>query len=322
VNLVNGFTVVTPQPTVTNVTANSVTYGVTSNQQVTIYGTNFVLGSTITVGSLSGTTVSGSQATAGVPYVYVTSGQLKLWWPNTSLAPGAYTVTVTNPTAAGGLSASLSNGFTVVAPQPTISVVTASSVTYGVTASSQVTISGTNFVLGSTITVGSLSGATVSGSNATAGVPYVLISSGQVRFWWPNTALAPGAYTVTVTNPTAAGGLSASLSNGFTVVAPQPTITSVTMSPVTYGVTTSRSITIFGTNFVLGSTITVGSLSGTTVSGSNATVSVPYVFATSGQVKFWWPNTSLPVDLYDVTVTNPASAGGLSTTLTDGFDVQ
>jgi hypothetical protein len=139
--------VVTPQPTVTNVTANSVTYGVTSNQQVTIYGTNFVLGSTITVGSLSGTTVSGSQATAGVPYVYVTSGQLKLWWPNTSLAPGAYTVTVTNPTAAGGLSASLSNGFTVVAPQPTISVVTASSVTYGVTASSQVTISGTNFVL-------------------------------------------------------------------------------------------------------------------------------------------------------------------------------
>jgi hypothetical protein len=322
VNLVNGFTVVPPQPTISAVTASSVTYGVTASSQVTISGSNFVVGATITVGSLSGATVSGSSATAGVPYVRSTSGQLKFWWPNTALAPGAYTVTVTNPAAAGELSVSLANGFTVVAPQPTILAPNPTSVTYGVTASRAITIDGTNFVTGATVAIGSLTGNTVNGSAATAGVPFVHVTASRVSVWWPNTALAPGAYTVTVTNPAAAGGLGASLTNGFTVVAPQPTITSVATSPVTYEVTTSRSITISGTNFVLGSTITVGSLSGTTVSGSSATVSVPYVYTTSGQVKFWWPNTSLPVDLYDVTVTNPAAAGGLSTTLTDGFDVQ
>src|SRR5574341_1359536 len=305
------------QPVIISVTPGTATYGVTPNSQITIVGANFVVGATITVGSLSGDTVSGSSASASTPYVYISSGQLRFWWPNTSLAPGTYTVTVTNPS--GGGTVDLPAGFTVVEPAPTVTSVTPASVTYGVTPSSQITIVGANFVVGATITVGSLSGDTVSGSSASASTPYVYISSGQLRFWWPNTSLAPGTYTVTVTNPS--GGGTVDLPAGFTVVEPAPTVTSVTPASVTYGVTPSSQITIVGANFVVGATITVGSLSGATVSGSAASASTPFVHISSGQLRFWWPNTSLAPGTYTVTVTNPAAAGGLAGSLTAGFEV-
>jgi hypothetical protein len=59
-----------------------------------------------------------------------------------------------------------------------------------------------------------------------------------------------------------------------------------------------------------------------TVAGSSATSTVKFVYYTSGQVKFWWGNTSLPAGSYDVIVTDPAASGGLSATLVGGFVVQ
>ncbi|MEW6325644.1 MAG: SBBP repeat-containing protein, partial [Nitrospirota bacterium] len=325
-SLTAGFTVNAPQPSVASVTPATVTYGVSANQSVTISGSNFANGATITVGSLTGTTVAGSIASATVRYVYTSSSQVKFWWPNTALAPGSYAVTVTNPAAAGGLGATLAGAFTVNPPQPTVSSVSPTPLRYGVDASRALTINGSNFVNGATITLGSLSGATVAGSMATATVRYVYVNSTRLSVWWPNTALAPGAYTVTVTNPAAAGGLGATLAGAFTVQPAQPAITSLSPATVTYGVTTSRSITIYGSNFLLGSTITIqgpgGTLSGVTVSGSSATATVRYVYTNGTQVKFWWPNTSLPAGTYDVTVANPAASGGLSTTLVGGFVVQ
>ncbi len=319
--LAGGFVVNAPQPTVTSVAPTPNTYGITPSLSITVNGTNFVVGATITVGALSGPTVLGSVASAATPYVFVNQNTVRFWWPNTTLAPGAYSVVVTNPAAAGSLSATLVSGFTVSAPVPTITAATPPSVTYGITPSMSVTILGSNFVLGATITVGSLSGPTVNGSSATVGVPYVFTSSGNVKFWWPNTTLAPGAYAVQVQNPAAAGSQSATLAGAFTVVAPQPTVTSVAPTPLTYGVSPSISVTVFGTNFVTGATITVGSLSGATVIGTTATVGVPYVIVNSTQVKFWWPNTTLAPGPYAVTVTNPVAAGGLGATLAGGFVV-
>jgi uncharacterized protein YbbC (DUF1343 family) len=319
--LAGGFTVTAPQPTLTNVSPASVTYGITSSSSITIFGSNFIVGAAITVGSLSGATVAGSTATAATPFVYVSSGQLKFYWPTTSLAPNVYSVQVTNPAVAGSLSATLASAFTVAAPQPNVTSVSPASVNYGVSPSSSVTIFGSNFILGATITVGSLSGTTVAGSTATAAIPYVLVSSSQLKFYWPNTSLPVGAYAITVQNPPVAGGLSGSLAAGFTVAAPQPTISSASPSPVTYGFSSSQQITIFGSNFVLGSTITVGSLSGTTVAGSSATAAVPFVHVSSGQLKFYWPNTSLPVGSYTITVAAPPAAGGLSGNLANGFVV-
>jgi hypothetical protein len=100
-------------PTISNADPTPVTYGVTGSRSITIYGSNFVLGATITVGTLSGATVSGTTATAGTPFVYTNSGTVKFWWGNTSLPVGGYTVTVRDPLAAGGLAASQANGFVV-----------------------------------------------------------------------------------------------------------------------------------------------------------------------------------------------------------------
>ncbi|HET8760889.1 MAG TPA: SBBP repeat-containing protein, partial [Nitrospiria bacterium] len=111
-SLADAFVVTAPQPTITNLTPATVLYGVTPSQSITIYGSNFAAGARITVGSLTGTTVAGSVASAATPFVYVTRTQLKFYWANTALPAAAYTVQVTNPASAGGLNGSLANGFT------------------------------------------------------------------------------------------------------------------------------------------------------------------------------------------------------------------
>ncbi|MBI1820696.1 MAG: VCBS repeat-containing protein [Nitrospirae bacterium] len=326
VTLTGGFTVsssIPPQPTITSVSPATVISGITASQAIAINGTNFVSGATITVGTLTGTTVTSTIATASSPYSYNSNGKLYFWWPNTSLAAGTYDVTVTNPASVGGLSATLTGGFSVQIPQPTITNLTPATVlSGGVTASQAIAINGSNFVTGATITVGTLTGTTITSTvKANSSNPYTYYSSGLLYFWWPNTSLPIGTYNVTVTNPASAGGLSVTLTNGFTVAGPQPTITSLNPATVSYGVTASRAIAINGTNFVSGATITVGTLSGTTVTSATATASVPYSYNSSSILYFWWPNTSLPIGTYNVTVTNPASQGGLSVTLTNGFTV-
>ncbi|MBI3620738.1 MAG: SBBP repeat-containing protein [Nitrospirae bacterium] len=204
---------------------------------------------------------------------------------------------------------------------PAITSVTPAQATHGVTASQAVTITGSGFVNGATITVGSLMGTTVASTTATATVPYAFASSTTLRFWWPNTALAPGAYNVTVTNPVTAGGLPVTRVNGFTVQAPQPTITIISPNMVAYGISASQPVTVYGTNFVTGATLTIGGLSGTTAAGTVASAATPFVFVNNGQLSVWWNNTSLAIGNYAVQVANPASAGGLSASLTGGFSV-
>lgn len=316
-----------PPPTISSVSPTSVSYGVTASKSIAIRGTNFVQGATITVGNLTGTTVytGTAAATAANPDVFYTSTQLYFWWPNASLAPGSYTVTVTNPGVAGGLSASLVGGFTITVPQPTISLLNPSSANYGVTASKSIVVSGTNFVQGARISVGTLSGTTVYTGTAvaSAGNPYVYYNSGLMYFWWPNNSLPVGTYSVTVTNPASAGGLTATLTGALVIFAPQPAITILNPATVSYGVTASKSVVISGTQFVSGASITVGTLNGSTVYTGVAAASTtnPFVYFNSGRIYFWWSNTSLPRGSYNVTVTNPAAAGGLTVTLTGGFMV-
>jgi hypothetical protein len=265
--------------------------------------------------------------------VFVNSTTIRFWWPNTSLPVGAYDIIVVNPTAAGERNGILTSAFQVSAPAPVISATAPNSVTYGVTPSQSVAVSGSNFVVGATVTIGTRatdgscaaptcrSGVTVAGTTATPSAPFVQSSPSGIRFYWTNTVLAPGNHPITVANSVVAGGLAATLTGGFSVSAPQPTITSVSPTPVTFG-STSRAITIGGSNFVPGATITVGSLSGTTVTGSTATATVRFVYVNSSTLRFWWSNTTLPAGSYTVTVTNPAAAGEGTVSVTGGFVVQ
>jgi hypothetical protein len=161
---------------------------------VTITGTNFAAGATVTFGSAAATNVvvvSGTQITATTP----------------AGSAGAVTVTVT----VNGQSGSLANGFSYILPPTVSSVSPNSGSTLGGTA---VTIAGTNFATGATVTLG-----------GTAATNVDVVNSTTITATTP--AGSAGAVTVTVTNP---GAQSASLTNGFTYVvgdlATTPTIVS------------------------------------------------------------------------------------------------
>ena len=206
-----------PVPTVSSVSPNGGTTA--GGTAVTITGTNFASGATVTFGSGAATNVvvvNGTTITATTP----------------AGSAGAVTVTVT----VGGQSGSLASGFTYVAPPTVSSVSPNSGTTAGGTA---VTITGTNFASGATVTFGSASATNVvvvSGTTITATTP----------------AGSAGAVTVTVT----VSGQSGSLANGYTYTVP-PTVSSV--SPNTGSTSGGTAVTITGTNFATGATVTFGS---------------------------------------------------------------
>src|SRR4029077_9328211 len=104
-----------------------------------------------------------------------------------------------------------------------------------------VTITGTNFVTGATVTIGGAAATNVA-----------VVNSTSITARTP--AHTAGAATVTVTNPNSETG---SLNNAFTYASTtMPTIGAVTPnSGSTLGGTT---VTITGTNFVAGATVTMG----------------------------------------------------------------
>ena len=110
---------------------------------------------------------------------------------------GAVTVTVT----VNGQSGSLTNGFTYIGAPTVTSVSPNNGSTAGGTA---VTITGTNFATGATVTFGSAAATNV-----------VVVSSTTITATTP--AGSAGAVTVTVTN---VGSQSGSLANGFTYTVP------------------------------------------------------------------------------------------------------
>ena len=133
---------------------------------VTITGTNFAAGATVAFGGAAATNVvvvSGTQITATTP----------------AGTAGAVTVTVTNP---GAQSGSLTNGYTYVVVPKVTGVSPNNGTTAGGTA---VTITGTNFAAGATVTFG-----------GTAATNVVVVSGTQITATTP--AHAAGAVTVTV----------------------------------------------------------------------------------------------------------------------------
>ncbi|MEW6127530.1 MAG: IPT/TIG domain-containing protein [Acidobacteriota bacterium] len=151
-----------------------------------------------------------------------------------------------------------------------------------------ITISGTNFVNGATVTLGGTAATNVS-----------VLSSTTINATTP--AHAAGIVNLVVTNP---DNQSATLTNGFTYnapPAPAPTITGI--SPNTGTVAGGLTVTISGTGFVSGATASFGGTPATNVNVVSATsITATTPAHTAGAV--------------DVTVTNPDNQ---SATLTNGF---
>jgi hypothetical protein len=146
--------------------------------------------------------------------------------------------------------------YTLKLPAPTISsVAPASGSTAGGTA---LTISGANFVAGSTVTIGGVPATNVVVGGSTTPTAMTITATSPAH--------AYGAAIVVVTNP---DGQTVSKSAGFTYVAPAPTITGT--APNTGVATGGTAVTISGTNFMNGATVKIGGVAATNVAFVSAT---------------------------------------------------
>ncbi len=225
--------VATSAPTVSSVTP--ATGPVSGGTSVTVTGTNFVTGATVSFGGTGATNVTVVNSTS-------------LTATTAAHAAGVVNVVVTNPDTQSGI---LTNGFTY-APAPTVGSVSPNS--GPASGGTSVTVTGTNFVTGATVSFGG-TGATnvtvVNGTSLTATTP----------------AHAAGAVNVTVTNPDTQSG---TLPSGFTYTT-APIVTSVT--PATGPVSGGTSVTVTGTNFATtgGVTASFGGTAATNVVVSSST---------------------------------------------------
>ncbi len=229
-------------------------------QSITVNGANFQAGLTMTVGLPGG----GGATLSGAQIQNLTASSFQAQIPLAQ--PGAYTLQVTIP---GGLQSSVFN-FTVTGPtlSPAISGILPPNPVAGGT--QLITVTGANFQSGLTMAVGfpGGGGATLSGAQ----IQNLTASSFQAQI----PLAQPGGYTLQVTNP---GGLQSSLFN-FTVTAPivTPAITQIQPSNPTVG--PNQVITVSGSNFLNGLTVSVGLPNGqaTTVSGAQVQNVTPNSF--------------------------------------------
>jgi hypothetical protein len=264
--------VTNPAPTVTSITPT--TGSQAGGTSVTITGTGFLAGATVKFGGTSATNVSVVNATS------ITA-------TTPANAAGKVDVVVTNTDSQ---SATLAQSFTYASAGPTISNV--SPATGPTTGGTLVTITGTNFQTGATVTFGARAATdanVVSATSITAHTPLGPVSQ-QL------------AVDVVVTNPDTT---KATATGGFTYTVPALTVVSVT--PNNALPNAAVTITIFGAGFT---------------SAVSSSVSVAGVAATNVQIND--PVTivaTLPshaIGTGDVVVT----VGGSSVTLKNGFSWQ
>ncbi len=225
-------------PTVTSISpAGGALAGGTA---VTINGTGFVNGATITIGGVAASSVLRVSSTTltAVAAIHIA---------------GLFSVVVTNPDSQIG---TLTNGYSYAAA-PTISSISPSA--GALAGGTTVTITGTNFTATPTVKIG--------GSAATS---VLWLSSTTLTAVIPTHSA--GAFDVVITNPDTQLG---TLTNGYTYAA-APTVLS--LLPATGLLSGATAVTITGTGFASGAAITFGGLAATSVvwiSASSLTAVTP-----------------------------------------------
>jgi hypothetical protein len=229
----------TPAPTVTSISPNSGT--INGGTAVSITGTGFLAGATVSVG---GTTATGVTVVNSTSITATTPAH----------AAGAVNVIVTNSDTQSG---TLTQGFTyttVSNPAPMLTGISPSSGTAA--GGTAVTITGTGFQAGTTVSLG--------GTPATG---VTVVSSTLITA----TTAAHGAAVVdvVVTNSDTQAG---TLTQGFTYTTtsnPAPTVTSI--SPNSGTINGGTAVSITGTGFQTGTTVSLGGTPATGVTVASST---------------------------------------------------
>jgi hypothetical protein len=270
-----------PVPALGSIAPTSATAG-GAGFTLTVNGSNFVAGSIVRWNGVDRATtfVSGSQLTAAIGAADIQS-------------VGTAAVTVFNPAPGGGTTAAQT--FTVNAasnPVPTATSLAPSAIVAGSSAFT-LTVNGSNFVNGSIVRWNGANRTTtfVSPTQLTAD-----ITAADVQ--------TQGTRTVTVFNPTPGGGTSGNLTFTVNATNPSPTATALVPSSATAG-GGAFTLTVNGSNFVLGSSVRWNGANRTTtfVSASQLTAQIAAAdIAAQGTA--------------NVSVFNPTPGGGTSGNLT------
>ena len=271
------FTVENPLPTLSSLSPTSIDAGV-SDFALNLTGTGFIAASKVNFGSvtLAPTSVSSTQMSVVIPAAEVVGG-------------GLFQLTVANPGPGGGTSNAQT--FTVINPVPVITALSQQSALSDSPAF-PLEVTGTGFVPQSKVSFG---GTELTPSSVTPTLLTVLVTQAAI------TAAGTGSISISVVNPAPGGGTS-NLMN-FTIQNPQPALTTLSPPSVTAEVA-DVVLTISGSHFVHGATVTAGSrmLTPLSVKSQSLTVSIPVDLLVAG---------TLPI-----TAANPAPGGGPSNNLT------
>ena len=282
--LEDGLQVRAPTPTITSISPETVTQGET-DVTVTLTGTNFRSGATVSFGA--GITLTGTSYVSETTVLATVDAHL------TNATLGAHDVVYAQLAEGGGAVGALVGGLQVDAPAPTLSSISPSSLAQGDTGT-VITLTGTNFQSGGTVALGA--GVTVTANT------YVSPTSFKATVNVGLTSATLGSHDVVYTQSSAGGGATGTLSNGLTVNAPTPTITSISPTSVKLG-STGAVVTLTGTNFRSGGTVSFGS--GVTVTANT------FASTTSFQATITVNSAATPGSR-TVTYTQP-TAGGSAT---------
>src|SRR6202142_3523065 len=292
-----------PAPTVTSIAPNSGT--INGGTTVTIAGTGFLAGATV---SLGGTAATGVTLVSSTSITAITPVH----------AAGAVNVMVTNTDAQ---SVTLTSGYTYSTsnPAPTVTSISPNSGT--INGGTAVTVRGTGFLTGATLKLG-----------GTAATSVTVVNSTTISATTP--AHAAGATSVVVTNTDAKSG---TLNNGYTFTGPPPPNPAPTVISITPNSGTTNggtAVTIAGTGFLTGATVKMGGTSATVLAVVNSAlitatapahtagavdVVVTNTDTKSGTLTSGYTYTAAPNPAPTVTSINPTSGvttGGTTVTIT------
>lgn len=203
---------------------------------ITISGSGFVPGMSVSLGGIPATDV-----------VFVNATTLTAVTPGSTFN-GTVDVAATTP---GGNASAPFNGYTYLLPAPQIEMLDQ---TYGIeTGGTAVTIIGANFQAGATVRFGGAAATSVAVENATT-----------LTAMTP--AHAQGIVDVTVTN---SDNQAVTLANAYTYTGLPPVITAV--DPAFGPTTGGTAITVTGSGFTTGAVVTLGGVAATSINVVNAT---------------------------------------------------
>ncbi len=300
----NAYEVKPPGPTLTSITPSAWRPG-ESRFPAEIVGTQFNAGTTVAV---SGTGVTIHSTT------FVSSTKLTVEASVASSATvGKRNLTIT-PGAGGGPANTFTDVVTVAPADPVVSAF--SHVTLAQGASSvAVTVDGENFRSGDTL---SASGTGISFTSVTVSSSTRITATAAVT-----SGATTGLRSVSVAHAASEGGASSTLPDAVRVISATPSITSANPSAVgktaSGGATRDVPITVTGTNFMTGATLSIARTSGSGVSVKTNSVVVDSDTSLRATLTI---TASATTGTWNLQAANPGSLGNSGTTGNSAIDIK